>query len=552
MNITVNLIRKGWKSASQNGVTVYVRGQAHLGDEYLDTKALAERFLAVALQPPRLPNLQSSSLSALVTSLNGNWAAVVHTSSSAFLAVDHIRSIQLLYSQEGEVFYVFDDVNDFRKGRKLEIDEDGAHEYLSCGRVYSNRTLYKNVYSLQAAEWVSVGQWGKEICSTRYWKFVPAANSLVKENEELFQRVDTTFIRMIRRLIESIGGRKIVVPLSGGYDSRTIVSYLHRVGYRDVLCYSYGDSPDSGQAGVSREIAKRLGYDWHFTKYDYAEQAEAVNAPEMKDYLLYASNGVSYAFFQEYFALKDMLRRGMLKGDEVIVPGYSLDFPAGSCIMKRVRAFNLPSELMGFDKCCFQIGEWRRSYKSVCRLLEENLDVTGNRFYETCLWQEQSAKAIDNSVCQFEWLGFDWRLPEWDREVLELWLSFPERMRYGRRYFISIFDRLADPAIRGVKPFAEMNGMQSVKHAISTRLPYVLQYAHHFLLKRGRCAKVSPMSKGVDVSSTLNVIRSLDRSEFVSMNKRLERNFSVPLEDVHFLTWGNMAIALKTLGMMLE
>lgn len=37
MQIVVQLVRKGWKSASQNGVTVHVRGQAHLGDEYLDT-----------------------------------------------------------------------------------------------------------------------------------------------------------------------------------------------------------------------------------------------------------------------------------------------------------------------------------------------------------------------------------------------------------------------------------------------------------------------------------------------------------------------------------
>ena len=51
MNISVNLIRKGWVDATRDDVTVHVRGQAHLGDEYLDTQTLANRFLATALQP---------------------------------------------------------------------------------------------------------------------------------------------------------------------------------------------------------------------------------------------------------------------------------------------------------------------------------------------------------------------------------------------------------------------------------------------------------------------------------------------------------------------
>ena len=42
MNISVNLIRKGWVDATRDDVTVHARGRAHLGDEYLDTQTLAQ------------------------------------------------------------------------------------------------------------------------------------------------------------------------------------------------------------------------------------------------------------------------------------------------------------------------------------------------------------------------------------------------------------------------------------------------------------------------------------------------------------------------------
>lgn len=49
MNIFVDLIRKGWFTAGTLGVNVHVRGQAHLGDDYLDSRSLAESFSSVQM-----------------------------------------------------------------------------------------------------------------------------------------------------------------------------------------------------------------------------------------------------------------------------------------------------------------------------------------------------------------------------------------------------------------------------------------------------------------------------------------------------------------------
>ena len=103
----------------------------------LDTAALAERFSSVGTRG------LVEGLDDLVSRLNGNWAAVVVCGDNAYLAVDHLRSIQLLYRQENDVLHVFDDMENFRKDHHLEFDEDCVHEYLSSGYVYGNRTLFK-------------------------------------------------------------------------------------------------------------------------------------------------------------------------------------------------------------------------------------------------------------------------------------------------------------------------------------------------------------------------------------------------------------------------
>ncbi len=135
---------------THDDVSAWVRGQAYLGDEYLDTAALVERFANVAAQKG------VAGLDGLVSQLNGNWAAVIVHNDNVYLAVDHLRSIQILYRHDENGLHVFDDMVDFRKTHDLEFDERGVQEYISSGYVYSNRTLFKNVYSLQAAERVAV------------------------------------------------------------------------------------------------------------------------------------------------------------------------------------------------------------------------------------------------------------------------------------------------------------------------------------------------------------------------------------------------------------
>ena len=450
MQIAVQLVRKGWKSVSRDGVTVFVRGQAHLGDEYLDTQALAECFLAVALQLSNPPNLQSSKLPAIVSSLNGNWAVVVHTSSSAFLAVDHIRSIQLLYSQEGGNFFVFDDVEEFRKTYTVEFLEGSVQEYLSSGFVYGNATLFKDVFSLQAGECVAVDAAGT-VESKRYYRFhaLPSEKPLPTD---LDKRADEVFLRTFRRTLQVVGEKRIAVPLSGGCDSRLIVNYLHRLGVKNVVTFSYG-FPNNREAVIAKQVAAGLGYPWHFVEYDKGLREREIYDFNVAPHNRFMCNGVNRPCKQDFHAIKELLARGIIHEGDVIMPGYAFDLLAGSQLDSGITDSNAISVLQSRDANQWPSGRYLQVRRRLKALYKENNVVLVQNFVEMFCWAERCGKFTNNNVRTYEAFGLNWHLPMWDRELMDFWARIPKDMRMDRGYFYSLLPKLCAESIKEVPYF---------------------------------------------------------------------------------------------------
>ena len=471
MTIDVRLVRKGWMKLASGDVIAWVRGQTHLGDEYLDTVALVERFANVAVQGG------VEGLDDLVSRLNGNWAAVVVCDDNVYLAVDHLRSIQLLYRQENDVLHVFDDMENFRKDHQLEFDEDCVHEYLSSGYVYGNRTLFKETYSLQAAERV-VFVAGR-IDARRYWCYIPNIDKPVVADDALVERIDKTCEAAIRRLVESVGGKRIVVPLSGGYDSRLIVNYLYKLGVKDVLCYTYGVKGNR-ESLRSREIAASLGYEWHYVEYTPQKWDWVLNHHVTDEYIRWTVNGVNRFHIQDSIAINELVERQYINPEsDVIAPGYYFDYLAGSKVKKYIHCMFAASEMCEWENNFFPRHHFIKTITSIQKVFDANSDIGAKLFFEGWAWQERLAKFILNSLRVFEHSGFEWRLPLCDRDLFTVWLNMSYSLRYRRNYFRKIFPRLATTRIQNVPVFSgnEDNTLSKrVKGFLNGHIPYVIRY----------------------------------------------------------------------------
>lgn len=434
MQINLQLIRKGWVSYCSDNIQTYVRGQVHIENKYYDAEALA-KYLCEKTE---------DNLNATIKKLNGTWAIVQvdRRNETAVLVVDHLRSIQLLYKLDvsNNTLFISDDITFFEKDRMLEFDEDCLHEYLSSGYVYYNRTLYKDVFSLQAAERIGFDK-EMNMVSERYWRYIPNINKKISVNDALVKRIDDVFLASMTRLRESVGDRRIVVPLSGGYDSRLIVNYLYKVGVRNVLCYTYGIA-GNGEVTCSKEVALRLGYEWYFIETS-PKMEQALRFDEnLRDYYLYMANGTNRPCFQEYTALKTLKERGVISPTDIIVPGYYFDYLAGSHVESRIYRWNVCTETYIWENNFFPRGAMKRTLCAIRRGFNEQSDLTHYQFCEGWCWQERLAKFIVNNVRCFEYLGFEWRLPICDLELFNLWLSIPYELRHERHYFKQIFPRL--------------------------------------------------------------------------------------------------------------
>ena len=189
--------------------------------------------------------MDEKNLIPIINNINGFWGAVVTDGQkSGWMAADRIRSYPVFYAQKGRDLFISNDAYWVREQCGFtEIDKDAEQEFLMTGYVTGPDTLFVGLKQIQQGEFVSF-KWSEVeeryiFTSTRYYRYLhtaPDETSL----DVLLQKLDDAMIDAFNRLIDVADGRTIVIPLSGGYDSRLVALMLKRLGYENLIAYTYG------------------------------------------------------------------------------------------------------------------------------------------------------------------------------------------------------------------------------------------------------------------------------------------------------------------------
>ena len=145
-----------------------------------------------------------------------------------------------------------------------DLDNVNSDEFLSIGFVAGEETLLQDIFQVQAGEYLIFDD--NKLKKEFYFDYLTK-----KISTKSFDELKSEFLDILRdsiqRIIKLANGRHIVLPLSGGYDSRLIASLLKQANYQNVTCFTYGKK-NSPEVIISKKVANELGFKWFFVEYN--------------------------------------------------------------------------------------------------------------------------------------------------------------------------------------------------------------------------------------------------------------------------------------------
>ncbi|WP_100374107.1 asparagine synthase-related protein [Bacillus sp. FJAT-45037] len=392
-------------------------------------------------------SIASRSTEELKKALSKNqqfFALLVETEDKLVAAVDHLRSFPLFYAKIGTGLLVSDDARWIQQQvNESSLEKTAQAELAMTGYVTGSETLLPSVKQLQAGEYLFYDKAKNELNITTYL-IMEETDQIEGDYVKLINRVDQLHEEVFRRMIDSLQGRTIILPLSGGYDSRIIAMMLKRLGYEKVICYTYG-KPGNWEANVSKDIAESLDYEWIFVPYSAERWQKWYQSQSRSHYYDEAGDFSALPHIQDIIAVEYLNKEELIPADSVFIPGHTAFLSFAGYERSCRDLSEVADELM---KKHYVLWDWsyngRSSYKNKLKekvvhqlnsLQQERLE---NAFY---LWEvrERHAKFICNSVRAYEHFGYEWRMPLWEKEMLTFWIGVPQEYRYKKRLYKDYF-----------------------------------------------------------------------------------------------------------------
>ncbi len=393
-----------------------------------------------------------------LTALNGHYAIVHRRNDEVYAIVDRVRSIPLFFSYDtSDIFvsnnpdWIQDMLNDH------SINETAKREFLLTGYVTDDRTLSTKIRQVRSGEIVRLflDEEGAPKMERLYYQSYVPNDSMGGDMDLMLKELDAILIKAFQRLVVLAGGRTIVVPLSGGFDSRLIVLMLKRLDYPNVLAFTYGRK-GSEEVGVSRKVAEGLGFKWEYVEYSNDKWLKWFHSEEYHDYSRMASNLSTTPAVQDFPAVRELKEMGLIPDNSIIVPGHTValyDMPAvegDPNLMDHVLEDILERHYI-INGTKVKDPMIREEMIGLITDSLGDLKQYTNRYSAIHSWdfRNRQSKYIVNAVRAYEYLGYSWWLPLEDKELMDFQVKLPSELRNKKVLYKLLVKRLENELLKG-------------------------------------------------------------------------------------------------------
>lgn len=444
--------------------------------------------------PSELLKISSEAdFKAVHSQLSGNYALICKVGELTFAAVDRIAVYPLFYSCSAQGALISDSFAIMERHQEHPCgDEESQMEFLASQMVIGNRTMIKNVYTIEAGQYLVIDEMGRAVLhdydTHSHTESYP--NDVAWLTEKHNEVVDDVFERMI----STLHGRKVVLFLSGGYDSRLVAVQLHKHDYTNVLCVSFGKESDR-EASVAHKVADALGFEWILLNTDSHYVRTLIRTDvKMQAYQVHASNGLRVPYLESVL-LRPYFESGKIPTDCVIVNGNSGDFIEGEQFYpqfvpdKEYSCDQLIDAIL--DKHFTLSGKIVSEFPAFRHEIYNLLHLSKDRMYsydecqelfEQFNWRERQCKYVITSMYECEDLHHvDWRLPLWDDALVDFWLNVPIEQRAHRNLYYKIVGHENLPTANIITPYRKFINFSKEHLAPIISFLYPFKKLHDFL-----------------------------------------------------------------------
>jgi len=381
------------------------------------------------------------------------FALVAENSSWIIGIVDQVRSIPLYYDNCSQSPCLSDSPYAFITEEKhVSWKSDSVREMLLSGYVHGVNTLVENVSTVAAGTAVVLNKTSCKKNVIPYFEYLPERDVAITDRE-LISRWSTTLDQVFSNLAKDISAREVLVPLSGGLDSRLVLAKLCEHGCKNIVAFSYGVK-NNDEIKTARVVAKKFGVEWVCLESQTDRLRDLYSSEERKNCSRFSGALHITPSFLEYEAIQHLKLRGRLSNNPVIVNGLSGDFLFGGHVPDEV--VDMPMREIVIRKIIQKhvsqvrsedLSRFTLSIETRLRKQLDTLDIQDGdtqrlcAFVENWDWKERQAKAVMVHQRVYEFFDVDWRLPLWDKKLLTVASQIPLNGRHRQRIHLQYLEQ---------------------------------------------------------------------------------------------------------------
>lgn len=432
----------------------------------------------------------------LVKNLNGAFSLVIKKDNLYYLITDIIASFPILYSKNKENTLITDDINNFNN---LKLNENNIEELLALRTCSNNKTVYNNVYQVPSST-ITIITDNNKVQEIKYFTY-KCENEINEKEELIFKKMYKKYDNAIKRLITFANKRTIVIPLSGGYDSRLIAYHLRKNNYDNVICYTYGNKKKNPEYQTAKKVAEYLKYPLYFVEYKHKEMQKMYYNKNIQKIIDYLGRGKAIPVIQDYFAIDKLIKKGIINQECIVAPGYLGDFLAGleisdDYLIKEEYSTtnNLKEYILTHSYRFNKFNNNSKKYfeKEISKSINTNLNdepISTQQIanmLEIFDLNERESKYIANAIRVYEYYKMQWYIVYIDKELMEYFKNsnYKEKadrkqyIRYVKKYYTELLNYAPIAQIYGKNQKVSKNII--IRNLNRIKIMYN-NYYHHYI-----------------------------------------------------------------------